>query len=319
MSRSEQGDEQGSPPTGGLSAVLPKKPKVVERVMALGERVHLPLLASALTFDALLALIPLVVLTIEGLGYILAQTTYLQMADPAALLSALLPLHVHTPGAPDPFALVEGLLTTVQGYHSRFSWVAVPAFLWFGSRLFAAIRGCLSQIFEARGPQRHERPVFDFLLGMVFGKLRDFGMMGALLLLALLNTVLSTAVSVMTSDAVALTPPFTFLTSTLGRVLAELLAIGSALLLFTLLYRYASPKRLAWKGSLLAAVVATVGFEVAKRLYGLYLSYWAGGGVYAVDASIGAVLLFLLWVFWVAMIFLIGAAAAAVWDKGRIF
>lgn len=288
-------------------------------MLALGERVHIPLLASALTFDALLALIPLVVLVIEGLGWFLEQTATFELADPGALVAALLPLHIHAPGEADPFALIEGLLATVQGYRSRFSWVAVPAFLWFGSRLFGAIRGCLSQIFEAKQPQRHERPVLDFLLGFVFGKLRDFGMMGILLALALLNTVLSALVALLATDAVALTPPFTFLTSTLGRILAEVLAVGSAMLLFTLLYRYASPKRLAWRGSFLAAAVATIGFELAKRLYGLYLSYWAGGGVYAVDAGIGAVLLFLLWVFWVAMVFLIGAAAAAVWEKGRIY
>lgn len=319
MANERGNDPDKSPPHGGLSAVLPKKPKVVERVLALGERVHIPLLASALTFDALLALIPLVVLVIEALGWILSQMAYVELADPSALVTALLPQHVHTPGSGDPFALIEGMLATVQGYRSRFSWVAVPAFLWFGSRLFAAVRNCLSQIFEARQPQRHERPVFDFLLGFLFGKLRDFGMMGILLMLALVNTVLSAGVTLLASEAVSLTPPFTFLTSTVGRILAELLTIGSAMLLFTLLYRYASPKRLAWKGSLLAAGVATFGFEVAKRLYGLYLSYWAGGGVYAVDASIGAVLLFLLWVFWVAMVFLIGAAAAAVWEKGRIY
>lgn len=308
-----------SPPHGGLSAVLPKKPKILERILALGERVHIPLLASALTFDALLAMIPLVVLMIEGMGWILTEIASVEVADPSSLVAALLPQHVHAPGASDPFALVEGILATVQGYRSRFSWVAVPAFLWFGSRLFAAVRGCLSQIFEARQPQRHERPVFDFLLGFVFGKLRDFGMMGILLALALLNAVLSAGVSLLGTDAVSLTPPFSLLTSTVGRILAEVLTVGSAMLLFTLLYRYASPKRLAWKGSLIAASVATIGFEVAKRLYGLYLSYWAGSGVYAVDASIGAVLLFLLWVFWVAMVFLLGAAAAAVWEKGRIY
>ncbi len=308
-----------SPPRGGLSSVLPVKPKRLERVMALGERVHIPLLASALTFDALLALIPLGVMMIEGLGWFLDQMAYVDLAEPGALVAALLPLHVHTPGDSDPFALVERLLETVQGYRSRFSWVALPAFLWFGSRLFAAVRVCLSQIFEARQPQRSEQPVLDFLLGFLFGKLRDFGMMGILLVLAITNAILSAGVSLLASESVLLNPPFTLLTSTLGRILAELLAIGSAMLLFTLLYRYASPKKLAWKGSLLAGGVATVGFEVAKRLYGLYLGYWAGGGVYAVDASIGAVLLFLLWVFWVAMVFLIGAATAAVWEKGRVY
>ncbi len=308
-----------SPPHGGLSAVLPPKPKIIDRVQEVAERVHIPLLASALTFDALLALIPLVVLMLEGLGWFLSRTAQIEMADPGQLISALLPLHAHSPSAADPFAVIEQLLATVRDYQSRFTWVAVPAFLWFGSRLFSAIRGCLSEVFEARQPQRHEAPALDFLLGYLYGKLRDFGMMGVLLALAMANTVLSTTVALLASDAVYLAPPFTFLASTMGRILAELVAVGTALVLFSLLYRYASPKKMAWRGAAIAATVATVGFELAKRFYGLYLAYWAGGGVYAIDASIGAVLLFLLWVWWVALVFLLGAAAARVWEKGRTF
>jgi membrane protein len=84
-----------------------------------------------------------------------------------------------------------------------------------------------------------------------------------------------------------------------------------------LVYRYASPKRLAWRGSVVAATTATLGFELAKRLYGLYLARSTGGAVYSIDAGITAVLLFLLWVWWVALVFLIGAAAAMVWESGR--
>jgi uncharacterized BrkB/YihY/UPF0761 family membrane protein len=39
--------------------------------------------------------------------------------------------------------------------------------------------------------------------------------------------------------------------------------------------------------------------------------------VYSIDAGIGAALLFLLWVWWVALVFLIGAAAAVVYESGR--
>ncbi len=319
MTKSPEQRPRKSPPHGGLSAVLPHKPRIVDRVMQVADRVHIPLLASALTFDALLALVPLVVLMLEGLGWILSQTTWFELSDPAQLVTALLPLHVHSESAADPFAMVESLLTTVRDYQSRFTWVAVPAFLWFGSRLFSAIRGCLSEVFEAKSPEHHPSPALDFLLGFLFGKLRDFGMMGVLLALALANTVLSATVTLLAADSVYLAPPFTFLASTLGRLLAELVAFGTALLLFSMLYRYASPKRMAWRGSLIAATVATVGFELAKRLYGWYLAYWAGGGVYAIDAGVGAVLLFLLWVWWVAMVFLLGAAAARVWEKGRIF
>ena len=84
-----------------------------------------------------------------------------------------------------------------------------------------------------------------------------------------------------------------------------------------LLYRYSSPKRLAWPPALLASVVGTLGFELAKRLYGLYLTYASQGGQFSFDVNVAAVLLFVLWLWYMALVFMIGAAVADVWDHQR--
>ena len=311
-----------SPPTSGLSAALPAAlhapPRLIERVLAIAARVHIPLLASALTFDALLALIPLGVLGLEMLRFVLEQTSTLDPGDPTRLFTTLLPRHFHVDTVADPFHTVEGLFATVQRYSLRLTLFAAPVFLWFGSRVFSSLRSCLSQVFSVKPPKRHNQLVLDFLLGFVFGKLRDFGMIGVLLALASLNALLSVAVVVFSADTVYLGGSLSFFASTLGRVFAEVVTIGSAFLLFMLVYRYASPKRLAWRGSVVAAATATLGFELAKRLYGLYLTKSAGAAVYSIDAGVAAVLLFLLWVWWVAFVFLIGAAAAMVWESGRV-
>lgn len=306
-----------SPPTSGLSAALHPPPRLIERVLSIAARVHIPLLASALTFDALLALIPLGVLGLEILRLVLEQTSTLDPSDPTRLFTTLLPRHFHVDNVADPFHTVERMFATVQRYSLRLTWVAVPVFLWFGSRLFASLRSCLSQVFGFKGPKRHTQLVLDFLLGFVYGKLRDFVMIGVLLALAVVNAVLSVAVVVFSADTVYLGGSLSFFASTLGRIFAEVVTIGSAFLLFMLVYRFASPKRLAWRGSVVAAATATVGFELAKRLYGLYLARSSGGAVYSIDAGVAAVLLFLLWVWWVALVFLIGAAAAMVWESGQ--
>src|SRR5690606_39253582 len=124
-----------------------------------------------------------------------------------------------------------------------------------------------------------------------FAKLRDLRMILLALTLGALNTVLSAAVAVFNAEGVFLSEPWSFFATTLGRLMAEVVAFGSALLLFALLYRYASPKRLHWRGAFLAAGVATVAFEIAKRLFGLYFSSVGSNGVYSVDANIGAALL----------------------------
>ena len=131
-----------SPPTSGLSAALQPPPRLIERVLAVASRVHIPLLASALTFDALLALIPLGILGLEFLRWVLEQTSTLDPGDPTRLFTTLLPSHFHVESTADPFHTVERLFATLQRYSLRLTWVAVPVFLWFGSRLFASTRSC---------------------------------------------------------------------------------------------------------------------------------------------------------------------------------
>lgn len=291
--------------------------RALARVFETADRTRVTLLASALTFDALLAVIPLGILTLAGLGYLLDRTEFFGATDPGELIRAFFPARVPRETGPDPAGVAERLLALVADFRSRLTWVMVPAFLWFSSRVFAGIRVSLSQVFGAQSPQRHHLPALDFLLSYLFAKLRDLQMIGVVLLLAVINTILSAGVALLNLEGVQLDPPFAFFATGLGRVLTETVAIGSAVTLFALLYRYASPKRLEWRGALLAAGVAAAGFEAAKRLFGWYLVYIARGGVYSMDANIGAGLLFILWIWYMAFVFLLGAVTARVREDGR--
>lgn len=275
------------------------------------------MLASALTFDALLAMIPFGILVIGGLGYILDQVTYPGATHPGDLISAFLPVEVTRNGGPDPLLFADELFKKIRGFRSSLTIVAIPVFLWFASRVFASMRVALTQIFEAKPPVRHHQPVIDYLLGYAFAKLRDFRMIAVVLVLAVINAVLSASAALFRAEGVMADEPWRFLSTGVGRLLSEAIAIGSALMLFTLIYRYASPKRLHWSGAFLAGGVATVGFEIAKRLYGWYLTRAGSGGVYSLDENIGAGLLFILWLWYMALVFLIGAAAAKVWEEGQ--
>ena len=294
----------------------PRLPTTLARILETLDRANLPLLASALTFDAMLALVPLAIMVVAGLGLLLQTTSYFGTADPGMLLSRFLPAHIHGVEG-DPFALVEGVLEKVRGYRSKLTWIAVPAFMWFSTRLFSAVRVCLSQVFQVRQRPAPGGMVLSYLLGYGIAKARDLAMVTFVLVLAFISTVLSGGIAIITAEGVYLEPPWTFFLSTGGRLLGEGLALVSGLALFMALYRYASPKRLAWSGALLASAVATVGFELAKRLYGLYLGSASQGGSFSVDANVGAALLFVLWIWYMSLVFMIGAAAADVWDRAR--
>ena len=95
----------------------------------------------------------------------------------------------------------------------------------------------------------------------------------ATVVLFLANTALSTVVTIAWARGEQrVIPQFAFFFSTLGRFLGELLAFSFSVSLFYVTYRYASVRRLPWRTALLASTFTALLFEVAKRLYGLYLA-----------------------------------------------
>jgi uncharacterized BrkB/YihY/UPF0761 family membrane protein len=61
-----------------------------------------------------------------------------------------------------------------------------------------------------------------------------------------------------------------------------------------------------------------VGFEVAKRLYTLYVSHFVTFNRVASDANLIAVLLLLLWIYYTAYVFLLGGEVAETYDLMRM-
>jgi len=84
--------------------------------------------------------------------------------------------------------------------------------------------------------------------------------------------------------------------------------------LFYVLYRFATSRPMRGFSSLLASLVAAVGFELAKRLFGLWLVEVAGRGSLGIDSSLATIVFFVLWVYYTAFVFLLGGVVAGIWD-----
>ena len=307
-----------SPSSGGLS-VVPAMLSLKDKTLDTLDRANLPLLASALTFDALLALIPLAILLVAGLSYFLSSTRF-NGADPADVIVRLLPQHVHDlQSANDPFAMIEGLVNKIRLYQTeaKFTWIAIPLSIWFSSRVFAAMRICLSRIYQVRQRPVKGHFVWSYVAGYVIAKAQDMAIVLIVLLLALASAVTTTAMKWVSSQGSAVDERWSFLLTTGGKLAGQGVAFLFGIALFVLLYRYASPKRLAWSGALLASTVGTLGFELAKRLYGLYLAHASHSGQFSLSTDLTTALLFILWIWYMALVFLIGAAVADVWDHAR--
>jgi membrane protein len=286
----------------------------IRRTLQAADEYNIPFLASALTFDALLAAIPFALLLLIGLTHLAQALEGSTPVDAAALFHRFFPPHVSTPGQ-DPFAAIEALLVRISQNRGKISLYAVPAFVWFSTRLFAGIRTSLNEIYDisARpGPRRH------FLLSLLFYKLRDIGMVVATVVLFLANTALTTGLSLLETRGVQRVPELAFFVSNLGRILGELLAFSFSVSLFYLTYAYASPRRLPWRTVLLAATFTAALFELAKRLYGLYLANFASFEGPSGDANIGAAILLIIWIHYTSVVFLLGGVVADTWELRKM-
>src|SRR5436309_374874 len=233
----------------GAGLALLYAPRSGEETRRVLQRKLWKLLASALTFDALLAAIPFVLLVLIGLTH-LAQAMAGPAVDPTALFHRFFPAHASHEGH-DPFDLIKRLLVSVAQHRGQISLYAVPAFIWFSTRLFAGVRTSLNEIYDVSA---RPAPPRNFVLNWLSGKARDALMVVATVVLFLANTTLSTMVTIAWArGSERVIPQLAFFFSTVGRLLGELLTFGFSVSLFYVTYRYASVRRLPWRTALLAS------------------------------------------------------------------
>lgn len=262
-------------------------------------------MASALTFDALLAAVPLFLLLLAGAAWLLVHLGGEPLST-GGLIERFLPPHDATGGA-DPFLLVEDLVVRLTEAARQLSIVAVPVFLWFATRVFASARTALDEIYSLHGtpPRRH------FVLAYLTGKLRDLGMVGVALSLFVANTVLTVGLALLEARGQAVRPALAFFVTSGGRLAGQLLAFLFLVSLFAAVYYGASRRRPPWRHTVIASLFAAVMFEAAKRLFGLYVRSTVSLQQMNPDANLAAVFVFVLWMYYSSLVFLIGAIVAS--------
>lgn len=256
---------------------------------------------------------PFILLLLIGLTHLAQAVTQGPEVDTIHLFHQFLPPHSTLPDS-DPFGVIERLLTGITEKRGQLSLYAVPTFLWFSTRLFAGIRTALNDIYDVslRPPRR------GVITVLLLAKVRDAAMVVGTVILFLANTLLTTGLAILQARGTETVPQLGFFVSTVGRFLGEFLAFSFSVSLFYVTYSYASVRRLPWKTALLAATFTALLFEVAKRLYALYLANFASFEGLGGDANLGAIVLFILWVYYTAIVFLLGAVVAETWELRKM-
>jgi membrane protein len=258
------------------------------------------LLAGGIAFNLLLALIPLLVVTITVAALLLGQTGP-TVPDMISFLSELIPV------GPETASILEARLQDVLNSAPTAASVGTIAFIWLATRLFGSLRVVLADVFDIEETRNLIRAkLFDIRITMVSSVfITAYFVITAYLDLATVRG--GTALS-------RLNLPTQFV-GELEYYIARVIAFAFILLTFLLLYRYLPRKRVRWRTAAVAALFTSVMFEVARYVFAKAAPLMNPGSIYS--GVIAAVVVAVLWSYYVALIFILGGEVAQVWDLMR--
>jgi membrane protein len=256
---------------------------VARRTLEAAYEDNIPFLASAVSFDILLTAIPFVGLVLAVVAYLVEYQLAIHQLDVHELLQRFLPESNQASG--DRFGFIERALGDLVARRGGLTLLAAPLFLWFSTRMFGGLRAALNEVFDTE--ENRPWPV---------AKLTDLAMVFVAGTLFLANAFASTG-----KGAIAQLEPLVFST-----------------LLFFVIFKFLPSRRIYWRTGLVASLFCAVGFEIAKRLFALYVSHFVTFNRAASNANLVAVLLLLLWIYYTAFIFLLGGEVAETYDLMRM-
>lgn len=244
-------------------------------------------LAAALSYYTLFSLAPLLTIAIAMAGFFfgaeaaqnqVAQTTRGLVGDESAnAVQEMIRNASQKPGA--------GLVSTIFG---------IIALLFGAGGVVGQLQTSLNQIWGV-APKPGQG-----VWGFVRQRFISFAMVLSIGFLLLVSLVVSAVLAGLS----------TFLRGALGdlavvgQILDLAVSFGFVTLLFALIYKFLPDAEIRWKDVWIGAALTAILFAVGKTLIGLYLG---SSGVTSVYGAAGSLITVLLWVYYSALIFFLGA------------
>ena len=245
---------------------------------------------AALAFYCAFSLAPLLIIMLALAGWIVGETAAFEFLRTQLRLLFGSPMASLVMDAVTTSRRTEGLVAAL---------LSIVTLLIGATTVFAALEEALEKILgePAKQPQ-------SGLRSWMRRRVLSLGFVLALSFLLLVSLTVSTFIAGLRSWITARYSP---LLVTIG-VLDFIISIALMTSLFAIIYRYMPARRLPWKlvasGGLLTAVLFTIG----KWAIGLYLAGSTVPSAFGAAASFAALL---LWLYYTAQIFLLGAEFTA--------
>jgi membrane protein len=248
-------------------------------------------LASGITFNILINLIPFIMLLLASVG------TYLY--NDQEVLNYIRAYFRDVAPALDP-KIMSNLTEVIQN-RKIVGILGFAGLLWFSTCVFGSLRIALNIVFRVEKSRGMLRGIGIDLL-MIF-------LAGILLLVSMiLSSVITFLQGYQGQIAVAIGP-------TIQWILKYLLPFFITVGMFFLIYKIIPDKRVHFKSALQAALFTGLFWELAKHLFGWYVVHLAEYSI--VYGSLSTLVIFVLWVYYSSTILIVGGEFAYFLEEDR--
>ncbi|MCP5158357.1 MAG: YihY/virulence factor BrkB family protein [Gammaproteobacteria bacterium] len=251
------------------------------------------LLAGAIAYNALLSLIPLLILLLVALSQVVNEAQLLTMLH--RYLEQLIP------GSSD-FLLehVEQFL----GHRKALGWTMAGTLLFFSAAAFGVLENAMAVIFTHRRCVYARRMIISLLLPYLYVLLLGCGLLAVTLLNGVLQMLATVDIQVL---------GWTWSPSDLLINLLYMIGLLGQVLGLTLIYMLMPAGRLPWRHALLGGIAATLLWEATR--YALIWYFANLSKIGAIYGSLAGVIVVLMTLYAISLIILLGAQVIAEYER----
>ncbi len=186
-----------------------------------------------------------------------------------------------------------GILATVIG---------IGTLLLGATGVFGELKDALNTIWDA------PKKAGGGILGMLKDRFLSFSMVFGIGFLLAVSLALSAALTAATNFLGGMLP----VPGVVLQIVNFVMSFALITLLFAMIYKVLPDVEIAWRDVWIGAAVTSLLFAIGKQLIGLYLGYSSAGSVYG---AAGSLAILLLWIYYSAQIFFLGAEFTKVYAQ----
>ncbi|MBD3170419.1 MAG: YihY family inner membrane protein [candidate division Zixibacteria bacterium] len=255
---------------------------------------NVSLMAAAISFYAVLSIIPLMLVFVSIFGYILqsSEAAFQQVAD---FLVTIIPSSTTS--------IIDFLHDFVRK-KGFFGAIGIVGLIWAGSRIFSAVENSINVVWKVESG----RPFWKSkILSLVLVPASVLVLIFSIILTAIYAFAAKMTIPVLNINITDL--------SGIIKILQFVVPVFFSIVLFTLIYRFVPYRDVPWLSAVIGAVFAALFWETAKYLFDIYIKNYADYS--KIYGSFGTLVVGVFWIYYSSFILLIGAEIGFAFEEHR--